>query len=89
MTSPISVAIQAFNPKSQEHVKWLKNMSLKMKSAVNNVKQTPEFNRILDDNPFSVTFGHKHMVDLAELQIMMLAKYGQAVIDEDAYIPQP
>ena len=64
-------------------------MSLKMKSAVNNVKQSSEFNRILDDNPFKITFGHKHMVDIAELQLMMMAKYGQASLDGDAHILQP
>jgi hypothetical protein len=60
-----------------------------MKSAVNNVKQSTEFNHILDDNPFKITLGRKNMVDIAELQIMMMAKYGQAAIDGDAYIPPP
>ena len=68
---------------------WLKKMSQTMKSAVNNVKQSTEFNHILDDNPFKITLGRKNMVDIAELQIMMMAKYGQAAIDGDAYIPPP
>jgi hypothetical protein len=64
-------------------------MSQKMKSAVNNSRQSPEFNKILDDNPFSITLGHKHMVDLAELQLMMMAKYGQATLDGESYILPP
>jgi hypothetical protein len=78
--------VTAFNCKNEAHVLWLKKIGAEMTRAVNGEKV--DIIKTIESNPLDNVPKMTNPADFAYIHFQLSMKYANAVLNNDAFIPQ-